>query len=162
MNTKTPFPAGRARARRLQLNLPIVSLATYAGLALLWLFDVVAWSEWDVPAGVTDSEVDRLGVVPLCSGLVAALILLLPARWIRLEARAWLTALLSLALTVLAVTTHLLPEEWSFLELACLLILLVRVCRTTSAPAVAVALVVTLGAAAIVLPYRMWGDPQWP
>ncbi|MER5226877.1 sensor histidine kinase [Streptomyces flaveus] len=162
MNTKTSFPAGRARARRLQLNLPIVSLATYAGLALLWLFDVMAWSEWDVPAGATDSELDRLGLVPLCSGLVAALILLLPARWIRLETRAWLTALLSLALTVFAVTTHLLPEEWSFLELACLLILLVRVCRTTSAPAVVVALVVMIGAAAIVLPYRMWGDPKWP
>lgn len=157
MNTKTPFPARRARVARLLRDLPTAQLSTYAGLALLGLLDLTLWSDWQAPDPTWD---DRLPAVSLGSGLVAAVLLRVPARWMRAEARAWLAALLSLALTVFAATTHLPPEEWSFLELACLLVMLIRVCRTATPPA-AVALSAALGAAVIVAPFRLWGDPVW-
>jgi hypothetical protein len=80
----------------------------YAGLVLLWLFDLAVWTDWESPPAARDS---RLGAAAPYSGPVAAVLLLMPARWMRLEARAWLAALISPGPTAFAATTHLLPEE---------------------------------------------------
>lgn len=123
----------------------------YAALVVLWLLDGLFLLEYG----------SFRGAVYLCSGPVAALLLLIPSRRLCREYTAGLAALLSLALTEFAVATHVPPEGWSFLELVCLLGMLAKTCRSTTPPAAAVALAVSLGVAVIAVPYRLWGSLFW-
>ncbi|MET7453170.1 histidine kinase [Streptomyces sp. NPDC005574] len=117
-----------------------------AGLALVWLFDLVTyydpqgrWSSW----------------LPLVSGPLAAVALLFPARRPGPAWRAGAAALGSLALTVgLCAYAPLTSGTWSLLETVALLVLLSRTARRVERPATAVTLSAALAVAVIALPLR--------
>jgi signal transduction histidine kinase len=88
---------------------------------------------------------------PLVSGPAAAVVLLLPDRWLSLERRAWAAACGSLVLTGLMLLAGWVSVGWGLLETASLLVMLARTCRWVRRPYVAVA----LGAAVVVAPQRM-------
>ncbi|MFE3826338.1 sensor histidine kinase [Streptomyces sp. NPDC059092] len=129
----------------------VLSFALYAVLAAVWLGDVVS------TGGLRTSERDWL--LPLVSGPVSAVLLLLPYRWLSLERRAWAAVCGSLALTgVMAVRGNETGGTWGLLESVCLLILLVRTCRRAGRPYVTVA----LGIAVLLGPVRLNGPGVLP
>ncbi|WP_330287198.1 sensor histidine kinase [Streptomyces sp. NBC_00576] len=123
-----------------------ITVSLCAGLALVWLYDLVAFYE---PQGRWSSW------LPLVSGPVAAAALLLPARRPSPEWRAGTAALGSLALTVgLCVYAPLTSGTWGLLETVALLVLLPRTVRRVNRPVAAVTLSVALTAAVISMPWR--------
>jgi signal transduction histidine kinase len=129
------------RRRRLGL------IALCAGLGLEWLLDVEMI--WPSHPGRTDW-------LPSLTGLAALALLLLPGRRLPAEWRAAVAAVGSLALTLDLVLVGRSVPDWGLLETTCLLILLIRTCRTAR-PAAAVAVSAALAAAVIDEPLRTGG-----
>jgi signal transduction histidine kinase len=129
------------RRRRLGL------VALCAGLGLEWLLDVEMI--WPSHPGRTDW-------LPSLTGLAALALLLLPGRRLPAEWRAAVAAVGSLALTLDLVLVGRSVPDWGLLETTCLLILLIRTCRTAR-PAAAVAVSAALAAAVIDEPLRTGG-----
>lgn len=122
-------------------------VALCAGLGLEWLLDVEMI--WPSHPGRTDW-------LPSLTGLAALALLLLPGRRLPAEWRAAVAAVGSLALTLDLVLVGRSVPDWGLLETTCLLILLIRTCRTAR-PAAAVAVSAALAAAVIDEPLRTGG-----
>jgi signal transduction histidine kinase len=129
------------RRRRLALG------ALCAGLGLAWLLDVeMIWPSH--PGGT--------GWLPSLSGLAAVALLLVPGRRLPAEWRAGVAAVGSLAMTLDLVLVGRSVPDWGLLETTCLLILLIRTCRSAR-PAAALAVSAALAAAVIDEPLRTGG-----
>ncbi|MFD3503568.1 sensor histidine kinase [Streptomyces sp. NPDC058676] len=123
-----------------------ITVSLCGGLALVWLFDLVAyydpqdrWSSW----------------LPMVSGPLTAAALLIPAHRPGPAWRAGAAALGSLALTVgLCAYAPLTSGTWGLLETVALLVLLARTARRVERPATAVTLSVALAVAVIAMPLR--------
>ncbi|WP_327699881.1 sensor histidine kinase [Streptomyces sp. NBC_00459] len=122
-----------------------ITVPLCAGLALVWLFDLVThydpqnrWSGW----------------LTLVSGPLAAAALLFPARRPGPDWRAGVAALGSLALTVGLCGYAQISGSWGLLETVALLILLPRTARRVTRPVTAVTLSAALAAAVIAMPLR--------
>lgn len=127
----------------------LLAFALYAVLALVWLLDLVPSD------GLRTPQNDWLP--PLLTGPAAAVLLLVPDRWLSLERRAWAAACGSLAVTGgMLLAGQRGGGSWGLLETVCLLIMLARTCRWVRRPLAAVA----LGAAVIAAPARMVDNPD--
>lgn len=114
-------------------------------LLLVWLLDL------ESSDGIRGG--DNNWIPPLVAGGVAALLLLIPDRYLSLHRRAWIAAAGSLALTATMLLTADVDGNWGMLESVCLLILLGRACRRIPLPLVAI----PLGIAVISGPARTFG-----
>lgn len=89
---------------------------------------------------------------PLLSGPAAAVVLVLPDRWLALERRGWAAACCSLVITGgMALAGWESAGSWGMLETICLLIMVVRTCREVRRPFVAA----LLAAAVVTAPVRI-------
>ncbi|MFF5360189.1 sensor histidine kinase [Streptomyces scabiei] len=122
--------------------------ALYPALGALLVLDVVV-------IGVHQrGPVDWL---PLVTGPLALALVVVPAPRLSTEWRAGICAGLSTAVTL---GTSLMGSDlpaWGLLETACMLVLLMRICRNVSRPGIVLALAAALGASVIDEPLRTGG-----
>ena len=113
-------------------------------LLFVWLLDL------ESSDGIRDA--DNNWIPPLVAGVAAALLLLVPDRYLSLNRRSWIASVGSLALTATMLLTTGVKGTWGVAESLCLLILLGRACRRIPVPLVAL----PLGLAVITGPARLF------
>jgi signal transduction histidine kinase len=122
--------------------------ALYPALGALCVLDVVV-------IGVHHrAPVDWL---PLVTGPLALALVVVPAPRLSTEWRAGILAGLSTAVTLGTSLTGCELPAWGLLETACMLVLLMRICRNVTRPGVVLALAAALGASVIDEPLRTGG-----
>ncbi|MFJ1671719.1 MULTISPECIES: histidine kinase [Streptomyces] len=132
-------------------RLPVRQLkhrALYPTLGVLWVLDIV------VIGSHQHGPVDWL---PLVTGPVALALVIVPAPRLSTEWRAGISAASSTAVTLGTYLTGSDLPHWGLLETACMLVLLVRICRNVRRPGIVLVLATALGASIIDEPLRTGG-----
>ncbi|KND26786.1 histidine kinase [Streptomyces stelliscabiei] len=122
--------------------------ALYPALGVLWILDI---------AVIGSHQRGPVDWLPLVTGPVALALVVVPAPRLSTEWRAGICAAASTAVTL---GTSLMGSDlpaWGLLETACMLVLLIRICRNVRRPRIALALAAALGASIIDEPLRTGG-----
>ncbi|WP_254409244.1 sensor histidine kinase [Streptomyces sp. AC495_CC817] len=139
-----PHHHGRPRLSARQLD----HHALYPALGVLWLLDIGI---------VVSRHRGPLDWLPLVTGPVALVLVLVPESRLSITWRTGFCAAISTTVTLSISLTGWAMPGWGLLETACMLVLLVRICRRVARPRVALALAAAVGASVIDEPLRTGG-----